>query len=207
MERARSILGGTLPAVLFLASCMAHPASATVIYSYTGNPFTTITDANPPAGTYTTDMRVTGWFELAEELPPDWNAYGYEARDIRHLVLDYSFSDGRQILTPANSSYGRLFAVRTDENREILSWQLDLRTVSETRIALRTNTDTDIEDTGLILDVEADQWDYAEVTRNPGTWMVTSVPEPASAALLGAGALGLFALPRRRAGAAAPPSI
>jgi hypothetical protein len=64
-------LVGVVVAVLMLA---AGDAAANVTYEYLGNNFDTIEDDTPPAGTYTTDMRVTVTLVLQSPLAAnlDW---------------------------------------------------------------------------------------------------------------------------------------
>jgi hypothetical protein len=84
------------------------------MYAYTGNPFFY------GLGPYTTDDRVTGSFVVANRLID--TAIG---TDFSSTVLDYSFSDGVQILTPVNSTFSLI--LDTDSAGEIISsWTLQL---------------------------------------------------------------------------------
>ena len=106
-----------------LLSCLVlagSQASATAMYVYQGENFTAIADDTPPSGTYTTDMAISGFIEIATPLAPD-----LLPTDITADVISFSFSDGRTTFT--SSSPGVIFAldqVQTDLNGEIWAWDL-----------------------------------------------------------------------------------
>jgi hypothetical protein len=107
-------------AVRFLCSAavawaMPTIASAQVTYNYLGQAFTS---ADPP---YTTAERVSGSFELASRLPAM-----RPLSDIQFLIVDFSFSDGVQTRTPANSTVCA-FQVATDAAGNIVQWTVLLR--------------------------------------------------------------------------------
>ena len=88
-HRRRSWIGYLMfSSALFLAA----DARGEVIYSYTGHNFTTAT------GSYTTSDRVVASFTLSAFLPPSATV------DLAASMLAYSFSDGVQTLTEANSA-------------------------------------------------------------------------------------------------------
>ncbi len=93
------------------------PAGTPTTYSYTGAMFSS---ADPP---YTTNDRVTGSFDVADPLPPFPSL-----TDIAHAVDDYSFSDGVQVRTPANSEICFLRVV-TDSGGHIVGWSISLREI------------------------------------------------------------------------------
>ena len=105
---------------LSLALMLPAVAQANVIYTYTGNNFDNIQDLTPPAGTYTTDMRVTGTFELAAPFLPNLvNA------DLSDEILSFSISDGRRTLTNNTLGIQGFFGgVATDSSGDIIEWQV-----------------------------------------------------------------------------------
>ncbi len=192
-----------------LLSCLVlagSQASATAMYVYQGENFTAIADDTPPSGTYTTDMAISGFIEIATPLAPD-----LLPTDITADVISFSFSDGRTTFT--SSSPGVIFAldqVQTDLNGEIWAW--DLRVSKGNALApplffefqIRS---TPIGDSALIAECpggapscnprEGIFQDGASIDGGffgtNGGW--TLVPEPSSAMLL---ATGLTALAHRR---------
>ncbi len=81
-------------------------------YTYSGGNFVDV------LGDYTTMMRVTGQFTVAVPLAPN-----LPFTDITALVTSYSFSDGVQTLTEANSVL-LFFSVRTDVTGAIATWSI-----------------------------------------------------------------------------------
>ncbi len=91
----------------FCASCGS--ASATTIITYHGSPFTFFIDAPGVPGGFTPLNQISGYFTV-EEITPDQTHY-------LTTLSDYSFTDGLNSFTPANSqltafyvgfSYGRV---------------------------------------------------------------------------------------------------
>lgn len=94
-----------------------QPPGVPITYTYTGNPFDT---AAPP---YTTSDRLTGSIDLADALPPF-----VADQEIGPALENFSFSDGVQTRTPANSIVCR-FRVSTDGEGNIIQWLITLRQV------------------------------------------------------------------------------
>jgi hypothetical protein len=96
--------------LMFLAALfLAADARGQAIYGYTGHAFTSAT------GSYTTSDRVVASFTLSAPLPPSSTV------DLASSMLAYSFSDGVQALTEANSAV--LFAnVTTDGSGQLATW-------------------------------------------------------------------------------------
>lgn len=162
----------------------AHTAGAATIYTYTGNNFDLITDADPPPGTYTTEMRVSGTIELSAPL-----ASNLVFADVTGDLISFSFTDGRSTLTEG-LNFG-FFS--TNSSGEITEWSWSVGDFAPNRIETRSNSLGDFFDIGGVFDVG---FDSGEVTADgsAGTWML--VPEPGTAALLAAGLGMLAALPR-----------
>lgn len=190
-----------LSALVCLLLC-ANVSHAMAIYTYTGNNFDEFPDNfDPPSGTYTTAMSVTGTFAVAVPL-----TLGPAVVDISGDVLSYSFSDGRSTLTEANSNMFN-FNVGVTAG-QIVAWSIELRqifpvptAIGDLSLTIRTVTGGDRgsiqECISLLGDLCFDAGlDLARVNGNPGTWE-TVVPIPPAIWLFGS-ALGLLGWIRRR---------
>src|SRR5262249_35833171 len=103
--------------VLGVLACGPLVLHANTIYTYTGNPFTTIIDNASTSGTYTTSMNVSVALEFAAPLVAN--------RPLGPVTpLHWSFSDGRKVLTDVNSNISSHNAVETDGSGKIQSWDL-----------------------------------------------------------------------------------
>ncbi len=188
------------------------PAGAAVVYSYTGNTYTSITNNTPPAGTYDTTMRVTGSFTVAAplmSLAP--------FTDISFSVLSYSFSDGRQTLDGGNSLLD-LFVLGTDAFAVPTSWAFRVSSplVSSSplgavgRSIFSQNNPPFILDRGDLVECllmgdfipQCDSLsglvDFAEVADAAGNWGIEPavVPLPPAVLLLGSALVALFGFGR-----------
>ena len=190
-----------------LAVGTASTALANATYSYVGNNFVTITDniwLFVP-GVYTTDMRLTGWFEVADPLA---------ANSTRLAVTPaaFSFTDGRSTYTSTDSVLTTFFpdiafAFSTDADGNIVNWTIGVQRFG-TGALWSVNDPSNPDYSGLLYDYGAvepnwysgtTQRDNAIVRNNPGTWTMTrSVPEPGTLALLGLGLAGLGITRRRK---------
>jgi hypothetical protein len=90
------------------------PPGTPTTYSYLGQLFTSVT---PP---YTTSERVTGSIKVGNPLPPVM-----PMTDITAALIDFSFTDGVQTRTPANSVICG-FLVATDAVGNITQWSIYL---------------------------------------------------------------------------------
>jgi hypothetical protein len=176
---------------LFLILVIPTVAQATYTYIYSGDNFHSVIDEAPPAGSYNTDMRVTGHFTM----PP--------FHDISRYVESYSFNDGRFTLTEANSSASQ-FIVLTDSQGGISLWLIELGTqtgldeIGDQSFRIVTANHLDILDGGEVVECVAvvdlaceTQRDAGRVYDIPGTW--TFIPEPSTALLLSIGLIGIAA--------------
>ncbi len=169
------------------------PASASVIYSYQGNPFDTFVDDDPPAGQYDATMSVSGFFEVPEPVAPN-----LEAVDITASVLSFSLFDGRQTITNLTAT-SSTFRFSTDALGQILFWRA-LASVGNPQTALIQTVNQTLDGRPVLLDqarigAVLESFDQAQISGQPGSW--TLVPEASTALLLGAGLLGLAAQRRR----------
>ncbi len=174
----------TAIAVATLASAAAiSNADASVILTYTGNNFTSV------SGSYTTSDHITGVIELASPLGKNLSL-----ADV--TPTSFSFSDAHQTFTEATSLSLVNFEFSTDGSGIITGWA----------ITLQMGSKEDAIDTGnfpvLVADLAGLNSDNAGgVGNNPGTWSVRtdSTPEPLTVSIFGAGLAGAIAMRRRRA--------
>ncbi|MEM8962521.1 MAG: hypothetical protein AAGD38_13640 [Acidobacteriota bacterium] len=102
--------------LLLLVSLVSMAGMATAeptTYTYTGNPFDTVT--GPP---YTTSNAITGSVTTAAPLPRN-----LPLSDQRALVTSFSFTDGVQTRTDGDSEI-LLFEVATDDAGNLVSWAI-----------------------------------------------------------------------------------
>ena len=114
----RNTKGSLLRTAIMACVCASvlTTAHATTTYRYTGNNYTSIpSDDDPPSGTYTTSMRITGSFTVNQPLPT--MALG----DISGLIVAYSFDDGRNVLTESNSVL-QISSVAIDGSGQLGQW-------------------------------------------------------------------------------------
>src|SRR5262245_27171784 len=184
---ALMLLVVTLP--LFVSTT---EASADVTYEYMGKDFDTIIDATPPAGTYTTSMRVTVSFTVSTPLAPNM-----PFSRIVDSLLSYSFNDGRNTISTADILNVR---VSTNASGAIDHWVvaagigdipysagLQLLTISTDNHAIPGDPGGDFGETDVCLpdDCLTTQFDRGSVVGELGTWSL--VPEPSTDILLASG--------------------
>jgi hypothetical protein len=174
-----------------LALCLAAPAKADSTETYTGNPYTTI--AVPSSG-YTTANSITATLTFKNPLPADASlAYGYggigtptatdplEAFVISDGAATFNLSDGLNI-----------FLV-TGSGGQIVAWFVG---GCGSPCSSAINIDTQFGLPSPFTNDGSTQGSYGTAlaynTDDPGKW--TSVPEPSSLLMLGAGILGLASL-------------
>ena len=181
------------------------------MYSYTGPNFTQFSDTAAIPGAYDSSMRVTGFFTVATPIPANTtvNTVG--------SLLDYQFSDGRNVLTQANSGLA-LFLIITDAGGLVADWTIEAQAAANassfvhTDFGIRSSPLSGFgQDIGRITipggATEFGAWNNFGVSRtsSPSEWTISSVPGPIAGAglpglIFGCGAL--LALARRRQKAA-----
>ena len=176
-------------ALACLLAWITSPATADVIYQYTGNPFTTVTSP------YTTSDFVSGTIQLSSILPPNLNQASIQVNAFR-------FSDGIQTLTSANLGLPTDSLVSTDGSGAVVGfWEFvfggrnpEAPTI-QTLNAFPGMQGPVTQDEGRLGNLAMGEPIGAN-TNSPGVW--TLVPEPSTALLLASGVVGL-AVRRRRA--------
>jgi len=173
-----------------LVLSLSASARANVIYTYTGNPFTTV------QAPYTTADRVTATMTLPNPL-----AANLSNVDVTANLVSLSMSDGVQTLDLANPGPGTnpfiIAEFSTDSSGNITAWGVQITTsvmtdpTSTVGVGILTHSGPSIKviDDG-IEEAPPPTGSVSGVVRNaPGVW--TLVPEPGTVTLL---AIGLFAM-------------
>jgi hypothetical protein len=195
-----------------LLSIAASPALASVVYGYSGDQF----NAFPSTTTYGTSNFISGTVTLEDLLVANTTS--------TPTILDFSFTDGNQILSMANGAAIVAMEFTTDED-SITSWRVELNILPAgplgvgdiTQTIITYNRDADAEDTGrtqtvtgtlpAFLFISAQSSDPVPLSSidfgtasTAGGWTgeIASVPLPAAAWLFGSGLLGLAGIARRK---------
>jgi len=165
---------------------LGAPAWADVIYTYTGNPFTS---AQAP---YTTLDKITATMTLTNPLAPSLSL-----SDVTPNLVALSMSDGVQTLGLAGST-DTTAEFSTDSTGAITNWQVVLAILASpgtTRLLATENTslqEKDVVDNPVIGSI------FLQAGSNensPGVW--TLVPEPFSVTLLAMGLVAMAGVRRR----------
>jgi hypothetical protein len=161
--------------VLLLAALCAPGAKATVIYTYTGNDFTTV------IGSYTTADFVSGSFTVSSQLAANLSLAPI-------TPLTFNFTDGTQVLNNS-TSVSQTFDVSTDSTGDITSWDLALVILAGGDYIYTINNSGTIEDVGQQNFSNPDLYTFGSNSNNAGTWIAT--PEPSTVSLTSMALLAL----------------
>jgi hypothetical protein len=170
-------------ALLAFALLVPIPAQADTIYSYVGDTFRDV------SGVYTLADRITGSFTVRDGFTPMQIPGG---ADWLPGLLSYSFTDGHQVLTDANSTP---FLISLNiSTLGTGAWNITL--LAGLNGGISTLQDGDRVDSASLGDPLLGADHGANFCTNVcndgshvGTWTVTTVPEPATLALLASGLL------------------
>jgi hypothetical protein len=120
---------------LLITTSASH---AVTVYSYTGGNFNDFPlDGSPPAGSYTTAMNVFGTFTVAAPFAANLSAQNFSPS----ILLDLSFSDGRQTINLANldtGTFATFIQISTDSLGGITGFQLGFASIRPTSVGGQT---------------------------------------------------------------------
>ena len=195
-----------------LLSVISMSANASLVYTYTGHPFTVFVDdgGRDYSNFYNSATSLTISIELE-------NALGTSLVDQDVNPLSYSFSDGVKILTETSGAQyvNTDFLFTTDSSGNIIGWDvfiqfsLDFGGPGEETYYMRTHTLSSIGPEDITSESYCVSGDPefgcdsftsgdAYVPNNQGGWSVSAVPLPAAVWLFGSGLIGLFGIARRK---------
>jgi hypothetical protein len=172
-----------LARICFYFTCISiyvTQASADIIYTYIGSPFTNFHGdySCPP------ECAITGTFTLAGSSPPA-NLAGSSSQYAFDVdPISWSFSDGDVTANNLNGCYD-FFSLSTDSTGNIIGWVIRMYTPSTGTICT-SNVDPDVQlltDSGLpdqedITIAGPSAVNFAANIDDPGTWTITVVREP-----------------------------
>jgi len=121
-----------LVVLIACAVLISAPQARAITYIYTGPDFTSIVNQDPPAGTYTTSMSVSGNFTLAAPLGDNFSGFV--------TPTSFSFFDGRNTITDASSFVSSNFDLTTDGSGNIVQWHVFV-SIFPTPLAVGTQID------------------------------------------------------------------
>ncbi len=196
------------PAVIaVMLACIALPrfAAASVVYTYTGNPYDRFeTEGVPPSNPYDLSMSVSAYFVLDEPVGPN--------RPVGPNYFDsysWSISDGSITLDSSNTQ-SVAFSLGTDASGEITSWYFFAN--SDPRVSFGdtyhliasdfeggpTPANRDLGNTANCIEFSSvgicsNNNRITAFADTPGTWSVSPVPLPGAAWLFGTALLALGA--------------
>lgn len=195
-----------LLSIAFLSLATLSANAAVVRYSYTGNNFNDLFDETPPLGKYTASDHVSVVFTTSAPLASNLHYF-----NLSSLMLTGSISDNRRT-HELNLAIGGSGLVSTNDSGDITHWEFSwndgfMGDVGDQRSDISTfHSASSAADAGWIRECYSsiscelfNKGDSGHVTRNPGTWTVSTVPLPAAAWLFGSAILGLVGIKRKRA--------
>ena len=204
-----------LALVAIALAWMALPqlVSASVVYTYTGNPYDRFeTEGVAPPNPYDLDMSVSATFILDEPVGPN-----RPVGPTYFSSFDWSISDGTITLDASNTT-SVAFSLGTDAGGAITSWFFfatsdplvafgeTYHQIASSFDAIPVQPDRDLGNTANCIEFSSSSGACSNDNRityfadTPGTWSVSPVPLPGAAWLFGGALLALGAW-RRRFGA------
>ncbi len=201
--------------ILLLGLVAAFNASATVVYSYSGNPYDSYDSTETLAPLpFDSTMSVSGFFSVESALASNLDDID---TGTGLIPLDFSFSNGVATLDRSNTA-GAFISLGTDDSGAITEWNIFFNSSSR-GVGIGGTVDRIL--TNFSADPSVDDFDLGEViycTRvstdslgdycaggnyhrafasEPGSWSMSAVPIP-GAIWLFAPALALITLVRRK---------
>jgi hypothetical protein len=177
--------------VLLSLFALPLPLLADTTYTYTGQAFTSY------RAPYTALSSVTGYITLGAALPANMSLL------TQVTPVAFSFTDGIQTLTQANTVATTLFAVETDATGDIDEWLIGMEAADTSQIDTINAPEVSSLGANTVIDLAAINMPPASASnRNmAGYWTfpanappdMSPVPEPDSLVLAGTGLLGLLA--------------
>lgn len=156
-----------------------------VTYTYTGQPF------QFASGPYTTSDFVSGYFTVPTPLA-DGSVFDF-------TPTTYSFSDGVQTISSANSPRVLEFNGITDSSGHIYGWEIDLEIGND-----QISTVSEFGDTDYYTDSAGafgEGTNFAIILPTPGSWVMSDdtspMPEPGNVAVIGLGLVGIELVRRK----------
>jgi hypothetical protein len=175
---------------LFLSALLLvlpAPLLADTVYTYTGNDFSTFSSPT----VFTSADSLTGSFTVATPLGANL--------EVQLQPVSFSFSDGVETFTQANTTASSNLVVFTDASGDILAWDISLISSDSTNVL--TSDDNFIDEGFALVNGVAES---GFVEHDSGTWSVLETgdpsvaPEPSTLTFMATGALGLVGIMRRR---------
>jgi hypothetical protein len=175
---------------LFLSALLlvlSAPLLADTVYTYTGNDFNTFSSPT----VFTSADSLTGSFTVATPLGANL--------EVQLQPVSFSFSDGVETFTQANTTASSNLVVFTDASGDILAWDISLISSDSTNVL--TSDDNFIDEGFALVNGVAES---GFVEHDSGTWSVLETgdpsvaPEPSTLTFMATGALGLVGIMRRR---------
>jgi hypothetical protein len=181
-----------LLSILFVSAPVMAEMIAIPIYKYTGNSFNEFSNTtNPPYS------NISGSFEVVNPLGNNWTSMV-----ISPIVTRWSFDDGQNFLSEGAGATITLFDVSTSSTGNIIApWHIQIfmnLSATEYVILESFHSNSENNDSSLLRN------GYAEVDDNGGKWSISyrmivssSLPEPSTLLLFGAGLAGLLGFGRK----------